>query len=685
MAEVLGVFSSSVAVVQLATDLVKGVVKINDFWQELKEAPQYVRKLLDNIRDLTPMLLMVQQHFSQDDLPPEFWNASVAKAILVNCEQALKSLSDVLKELEKEIVLTRGKRRKRMLLKAKILLKKETIARLEENRKVASEQLRTAMQLFMMASLADLRNTVRRPTPSQSRNLPQAGVGGQLNGIRIVEEVKGNVVDLTGDPKISDETVQQAVAQTSVVRMRPALAGLRPKGKTMVSFGLPTIGSIAIKSLGNGTYYKLCIRPPRWLTAVAWEFEYRYDYEADFRFRRYNVREMSTTPAFNYASCGDLQGLLRLFETRQASPFDRDQYGWSLLHYAASTNQLRVCEQLLKMGLDVCLEEGSDLELEGKGDGKWSSNSVIAHCTRGLHRDAAYIENRRSLMQLFGQYRSTDEMSPSELMASLGRDYVPALFHPFIETFWPSYYSIPGRERFRIARRAMKYTHTGRFPDRFRQSICNDGIITTVDLKESATEGHSLIHTGVLAYGREVAQPRHFQYNSESELQVLLKDLVAKADTDDLHHVEEVDLQHIEDFGGPPGYRLVTSWTGTPLASLLHAICLYFTASELLCEHLELWLGILKEGGVDLVEYGTKEKEILQHQRSDDNGCPAALVRLRIGDSSSIRWSYVRDFSFGPNPEDWSLCWDEYYEIIAGEFWDMVEGPITLMPGSWKE
>jgi hypothetical protein len=39
----------------------------------------------------------------------------------------------------------------------------------------------------------------------------------------------------------------------------------------------------------------------------------------------------SESPIFRFAENGDISGMKELFRTKEASPFDRNPYGWTLL------------------------------------------------------------------------------------------------------------------------------------------------------------------------------------------------------------------------------------------------------------------------------------------------------------------------------------------------------------------
>ena len=92
---------------------------------------------------------------------------------------------------------------------------------------------------------------------------------------------------------------------------------------------------------------------------------------------------------------------------------------------------------------------------------------------------------------------------------------------------------------------------------------------------------------------------------------------------------------------------------------------------------MRIWLEDLQSCGVDLLEYGKKEKELHGHYtevlgdcRSYSNGCTLRLV----------------GFTYGASPEDWKVWFSEPTDEYAGDFWWLVEQPDEKpMPGMWVD
>jgi len=94
-----------------------------------------------------------------------------------------------------------------------------------------------------------------------------------------------------------------------------------------------------------------------------------------------------------------------------------------------------------------------------------------------------------------------------------------------------------------------------------------------------------------------------------------------------------------------------------------------------------IWLEDLVASGVDLVEYGRKERETW------DLSSISKDVPFFFDwglDSNPEIWHIV-NFDFGAAPSDWHIWWSEPTDVLAGEFWAMIENPEEMMPGSWIE
>ncbi|KAI1384189.1 uncharacterized protein F4822DRAFT_434129 [Hypoxylon trugodes] len=96
---------------------------------------------------------------------------------------------------------------------------------------------------------------------------------------------------------------------------------------------------------------------------------------------------------------------------------------------------------------------------------------------------------------------------------------------------------------------------------------------------------------------------------------------------------------------------------------------------------LKLWLRALQLGGIHLNRYGQRESDIIADT--------CALRRVEVDEwSDTYMWSvyvsiYLISFKFGPEPEDWKFYFDESTDEFTGDFWRLIEDPPLCIPGSW--
>lgn len=85
------------------------------------------------------------------------------------------------------------------------------------------------------------------------------------------------------------------------------------------------------------------------------------------------------------------------------------------------------------------------------------------------------------------------------------------------------------------------------------------------------------------------------------------------------------------------------------------------------------WLKMLQDCNVDLVSYGQKEHEIIfgGNQNQYEIGVPGGGAWMWTG------------FSWGPDPEDWTIHLDRVVERFVGRFWHLVDNPHLHVPGAW--
>ena len=246
-----------------------------------------------------------------------------------------------------------------------------------------------------------------------------------------------------------------------------------------------------------------------------------------------------------------------------------------------------------------------------------------------------------------------------------------------------------------------------------RKLIAKDFEIPAMDVTLSTHERLSLVHSAAIAFGIRYADEMlpyrrgQFQWRIYNDGWAwLVSQVVSVAKPADLHAVETITPWD--------AYR-VPVWTGTPLISVLGgALCYispetsFFHWDRVFQGTLRQWLECLKDENVDLEEYGRQEKSMLHHHFKgslDADAIKASrtktrsqmavrakvarLSRLRLSETcwTENHWVPIRfiDLRTGASPSDWEVIWAPEFEVMACQFWNLIEKETVVMPGTWVE
>ncbi|KAM0547463.1 hypothetical protein ACHAO7_007298 [Fusarium culmorum] len=398
---------------------------------------------------------------------------------------------------------------------------------------------------------------------------------------------------------------------------------------------------------------------------------------------------------------GDKNGVLKLFDTRMASPFDKDHHGYSLLYFAAQKKQYEICQVLLKLGL-----KGSLTEVVGEG-----RESPLKPLVYQPSRKSAEVEWNR-IVELFRAYlQDVDEVPVVRLFDFIHEwTYRDDFVFIFLERFMPKYYHWPLRDRLEAVRLGSFHVLTD---NSFPRLLSKDSVITSSDVSQSSYEKLSLLHSAAIALGIRFADEtlpykrNDFQWRAYTEAwKELVTKIASVAAPDDLHSVELVspwDVHH------------VPHWKGTPLMSVIGGVLCYISPAvsfvhwdKAFQETLHEWLEGLKKAGVDLSEYGKNERDLLHGGLkgafdADTIEVSRTMIRetlaraaygTKVSEKAVKGWNVnhwvpirVLDIATGPEVIDWQIIWAPEFEYMARQFWELVEirEIKSVMPGSWSE
>ncbi|KAI8273635.1 hypothetical protein K4K60_010663 [Colletotrichum sp. SAR11_57] len=334
--------------------------------------------------------------------------------------------------------------------------------------------------------------------------------------------------------------------------------------------------------------------------------------------------------------------------TGQASPFDRNEAGRSLLYLAAKEERLEVCEMLIRK-----------------------------------------VER---LFNFVAEFSQSDDF-----------------LRVYQSQFLRNYQRLPIRDRAEAVRLGSFLVRDATTYRRLLDPATK--AVTPADTRESVNEKLSLVHSAAIALGKRLADelqydPKAFRARSytDSWSDVVIE-TVESADGKDLHSVETVvpwDWFRVPVWRGTP----LMSLLGGALCRLAPEIPISKWDS-VFQRVLGQWLQDLQEAGVDLSEYGKREvtaqklcPEVKGAFDSDAINASRITVRNELQEPSKESWMNAVDAEFdqsdrywmpiriialdyGPRVKDWRVRWLVEWEAFAGEFWRTVEAPRVIMPGSW--
>lgn len=154
MAEVLGLVASGISVAQVAGSLVTASLKLKALLDEVKNAPENLRDMLDQLELLTPILC--EATANSDDVagtsPSLSAHSHVQQALqkaLGACQTASEQLELLAADLMSQINNARGGVRRKHA-KVKVVLKKGTLAQHEIRLQKTIQLLTLAQNTYIM-------------------------------------------------------------------------------------------------------------------------------------------------------------------------------------------------------------------------------------------------------------------------------------------------------------------------------------------------------------------------------------------------------------------------------------------------------------------------------------------------------------------------------------------------------
>jgi hypothetical protein len=360
MAEVVGVIASGVSIGCLVTQIGSSIIKLKGYWDEVQEAPEVVHALIENIEDLHSLLADIEDDQTRNPISALLLDVNSRSKCLTHCRKAAGRLEKLLDNLRADIDTSRRIRKK--WAGAKVLLNKDKLGRYKI-------ELERTMRLLSLSEQAYTR--------SGSDFIPTFPISGffffwqwyLVESRRLI--LFRSLLRLQPDIIISkfSETIGYSQIQmhpmtddgNQIVHKRLAWMSNRNSGLSIsescnCSSGLPRNSRISdhlfshsfckkiitVRSRGASSEsrkvrqdmkkFVLSVRAPVWLINKVWEIQFvRTCNGWNFGISACTIISGKSL-VFRCVESGNIEGLQELFQRREASPFDRMENGFTVLH-----------------------------------------------------------------------------------------------------------------------------------------------------------------------------------------------------------------------------------------------------------------------------------------------------------------------------------------------------------------
>ncbi|KAI0535007.1 hypothetical protein GGR58DRAFT_27062 [Xylaria digitata] len=608
MAEALSVAASGIAVAQVSAQVGKSIIKLKQLWDEIQDAPSTIRDLLDQIECLDPALWEAENTFGQTSLPPMFWDDSLASRSTAYCRKVLSSLTELVDELTLQINRP-GKLRSKLAC-AKVVLKKEQLKSLERRLQNAVRMLALAQQSYLVALTRIqphiiIQRFTEITTPLVARTIHPAS---QLERLGSTNAHRRQLQLPSRATKPADD--EDSENHVLTLRRRPERQDFR-----------------------NSFRFRL----PFWLSRTTWELQSSRSYGN----WKLNLRCYSVVPVVSevleIAQYGTPRELEMLCARGLASPYDRDDDGWTLLHWAMWGLNQPMVRYLLDIGLSPSeLNNDGDTPIEAvKTPFSYESNALFLTnwslneleilldpldtsvdpegkvCTCSISLMSKDVKKMYQGFECPSHETTTLESRLSQLFDDVDVVEDPMVIPDLLQPYW----------------------------SQDLRALCATSIRTCV-----------LLHAIALGFGQA--------NGGFIDGWAFLADMVI-CNTPNIHQITGLGD---------------TSWL----------VALEANAQTLVSSRLRLWLSKIRSNGYDLEEYGRRENELL----ADKDLIPRTdlLIYRRVpGTCKRYDIAQLRGYEYGPEPEDWKILLSFPEKSYAADFWSLVEDGPRVVPGAWVE
>ncbi|KXH29771.1 hypothetical protein CSIM01_05537 [Colletotrichum simmondsii] len=619
MAEAFGVVVSAFTVVEIAGKLGSSTIKLKKLWNEVQDVPREINQLVEQVDILNAILTEMDVELSKAGTP----SIGTSDASLRCCQQVANELEILATDLQQQILT--AKKSRRSITKLRVTLKKDLI-------QSCQQKLQFALQMALLSQNTRIFASIASRTESTMSDVKTPKTTAFTPGAYSSRQVR-----LTDEPNFE-----------SVASVRKA-SRMEPLHNAQSSF----FGGFTSRTVPHSKYhdvqvYQARLQLPWWVSARLWDIQtYRAHAGWKFCLRAWTVRPYSSTPIFEYIEDGYWTLALREIEEQRASVFDRDEFGWTLLHFAISYERIEIIRHLLGMGLYLDDTDGQTFDLVVPFLRFCKPNETLE-----LFKIWVHVALDDCLENYFTPEETTGNLAA--ISSFIWKDHEA---HQYMtRSLATTYYQLPLKARYAH----LNWYHVD--PQILLHDIQHDGGIKPADFSvildtsgQSSLERFVSCYTTIKVYDelpgwKELAR---WIFQGVSSQRLSMQTPFDAAEEEPCHY--------------------------TPFFSgLFENIWGHWECRRQTSCYLRRLLEDVQISGHDLEEYGRREMEYFK--------CEARVRSKRLstwikgsGHQSGMR---LVTFTYGPQPGDWNLVLSLEAEEYAGEFWDLIENPPLRVPGA---
>ncbi|KAF5692281.1 cholin permease [Fusarium circinatum] len=346
MAEILGLASSIITIVEVAGKLGTNTIRLKRLWDEVQDVPASIQRCIEQLEILAPAIEEIDHEFEKTRNMIK--NDSAAKRSLEYSRKAVETLDTLVRDMETQI--SAAKTSRRLVAQLKVRIKRDVVEDHQHRLTSALQLLSLSQQTYLIA--------LSRAQPeiiiSEIRSWQDSEHQKRLSVS--TEEDKQSMQ--SEEPEAVQAGASQNYSKFPVSRELNIWSAKRPLPQRRPGL----LGSFAFRSYevaesssihyvpDKARFFQARIQMP-WFIQRSWDLSVlKASTGWTLQLNPRNMRPRNTK-IFHAVENGLVEQIIELLKNKEASIYDVDPDGDSLLHMAIHFRQIECVKALIRMGM----------------------------------------------------------------------------------------------------------------------------------------------------------------------------------------------------------------------------------------------------------------------------------------------------------------------------------------------